>query len=109
MSKQMFNRNIKRHYAHFPDNYFLPTFLDNHDMDRFLFQCRNDKEKLKAAARIQFTVDQPAIIYYGTETGMTQTKSMWNIPVYGDLQARQPMIWKMQDTKLIKFYRTKEK
>jgi len=105
MSKQMFNRNIKRHYAHFPDNYFLPTFLDNHDMDRFLFQCRNDKEKLKAAARIQFTVDQPAIIYYGTETGMTQTKSMWNIPVYGDLQARQPMIWKMQDTKLIKFYK----
>lgn len=104
-SKQTFNKNIKRHFAHFPDNYLLPNFLDNHDMDRFLFQCGNDKEKLKAAAQIQFELDQPSIIYYGTETGMTQTKSMWNLPRYGDLQARQPMNWKKQDTKLLDFYK----
>lgn len=104
-SKQTFDKNIKRHFAHFPNNYFLPNFLDNHDMDRFLFQCGNDKEKLKVAAQIQFSSDQPSIIYYGTETGMTQTKSMWDIPLYGDLQARQPMNWKKRDTKLIEFYK----
>ena len=104
-SKQTFNKNIKRHLAHFPDNYFLPNFLDNHDMDRFLFQCGNNKEKLKAAAQIQFSSDQPSIIYYGTETGMTQSKSMWDIPLHGDLQARQPMNWRKQDTKLIEFYK----
>lgn len=104
-SKQTFNKNIKRHFAHFPESYLLPNFLDNHDMDRFLFQCGNDKEKLKAAAQIQFSLDQPSIIYYGTETGMTQTKSMWNIPLYGDLQARQPMNWKKQDAELVGFYK----
>ena len=104
-SKQTFNKNIKRHFAHFPESYLLPNFLDNHDMDRFLFQCGNDKEKLKAAAQIQFSLDQPSIIYYGTETGMTQTKSMWNIPLYGDLQARQPMNWKKQDAGLVGFYK----
>ena len=104
-SKQTFNKKIKRHFAHFPDSYLLPNFLDNHDMDRFLFQCGNDKEKLKAAAQIQFSLDQPSIIYYGTETGMTQTKSMWNIPLHGDLQARQPMNWKKQDTELVEFYK----
>ena len=74
-------------------------------MDRFLFQCGNDKEKLKAAAQIQFSLDQPSIIYYGTETGMTQTKSMWNIPLHGDLQARQPMNLKKQDAGLVEFYK----
>ena len=104
-SKKIFYNNLKNHYAYFPDNYFLPTFLDNHDMDRFLFLCKNDKEKLKTAAQIQFSVDQPAIIYYGTEIGMTQAKSMWNVSTYGDLQARQPMNWEKQDTDLIEFYK----
>jgi glycosidase len=105
LSKQALKKRLKRHYYHFPDDYFLPTFLDNHDMDRFLFLCRNDKEKLKQAAKIQFSINQPAIIYYGTEIGMTQEKSIWNIPAYGDLQARQPMIWKKQDIKLLDFYK----
>ncbi len=105
LSKQTLYKNINRHFSHFPDSYYLPNFLDNHDMDRFLFQCGNDKEKLKEAAQIQFDVGQPPIIYYGTEIGMTQTKSMWKIPSYGDLQARQPMDWENQDTELLNFYK----
>jgi glycosidase len=104
-SKHTLSKNIKRHFSHFPENYLLPNFLDNNDMDRFLYQCGNDKEKLKEAAKVQFTTDQPIIIYYGTETGMTQTKSIWNIPSHGDLQARQPMNWKSQDEELLEFYK----
>jgi glycosidase len=106
ISEEMLVQQITNHYEKFPEGYFLPTFLDNHDMDRFLFQCRNDKEKLKQAASIQFSLDQPAIIYYGTEVGMTQKQSLWTIPSYGDLQARQPMNWNNQDTELLKFYKT---
>ena len=105
ISKQTLKTRLKRHYDHFPDDYFLPTFLDNHDMDRFLFLCGNDQEKLKQAAEIQFSIDQPAIIYYGTEVGMMQKQSIWNLPAYGDLQARQPMNWKKQDIKLFDFYK----
>jgi len=83
----------------------LPTFLDNHDMNRFLYECGNDKENLKEAADIQFSIKQPLIIYYGTEVGMTQTKSLEDFPTNGDLQARQPMLWKQQDNELLTFYK----
>ena len=106
LSTQTFNKKIKQHYHHFPETYLLPTFLDNHDTDRFLFLCENNKEELKAAAQVQFSLDQPPIIYYGTETGMTQTSSIWDVRSHGDLQARQPMNWKHQDMKLHAFYKT---
>jgi cyclomaltodextrinase len=105
ISEQTFKKQLHNHYAHFPEDFLLPTFLDNHDMDRFLFQCRNDKEKLKAAAAIQFSLPQPAIIYYGTETGMTQTTSQRTIPTNGDLQARQPMNWDTPDIDLYLCYK----
>ena len=104
-SQKSFQKNVKKHYSHFPKNYFLPTFLDNHDMDRFLFYCGNDEDKLKKAAQIQFLIDQPAILYYGTEVGLTQEKSMWDIKSHGDLQARQPMNWETQDKELLEFYK----
>lgn len=105
LAKQKFHRKIKLHYKKYPNNYFLSTFLDNHDVNRFLFECKNDKEKLKQAAEIQFSVDQPAIIYYGTEAGMSQEKSMKEFPSHGDLQARRPMNWKQQDNDLVSFYK----
>jgi len=102
---QGLTKEIKHHYSKYPNYYFLPTFLDNHDMNRFLFECGNNKEKMKQAAEIQFSIDQPAIIYYGTETGMTQKKSLWEFPAYGDIQARQPMNWEKQDMELRSFYK----
>jgi len=36
---------------------------------------------------------------------MTQTTSMWDISVHGDIQARQPMNWKIQDIELLEFYK----
>jgi cyclomaltodextrinase len=104
-SEEKLQEGIKKHYSHFPETYYLPSFLDNHDTDRFLFLCGNDKEKLKKAATIQFSLPQPPIIYYGTEIGMTQSISLWNNPLNGDLQARQPMNWENQDQDLLTFYK----
>ncbi|MFA5103326.1 MAG: alpha-amylase family glycosyl hydrolase [Candidatus Thermoplasmatota archaeon] len=105
LSEHTFRKHLDNHYARFPEQYVLPTFLDNHDMDRFLFQAGNNKETLKTAAALQFSLPHPAIIYYGTETGMTQTTSQWKIPANGDLQARQPMNWDAPDQDLILFYK----
>jgi len=103
-SEKEFFEQIENHYKKYPNNYYLPTFLDNHDMNRFLFEC-NTKEKLKKAAKIQFSINQPSIIYYGTEIGMTQNKSIWDIPQHGDLQARKPMDWDNIDNDLLDFYK----
>jgi glycosidase len=96
---------LHRHYKRFPNTFYLPTFLDNHDMDRFLFSCNNSKEKLKEAISIQFKQQQPAIIYYGTEIGMSQQKSVWGNNSHGDIQARQPMNWDSIDSDLFNFYK----
>ncbi|UCF49991.1 MAG: hypothetical protein JSU91_00490 [Thermoplasmatales archaeon] len=104
IGKEDFYNELKHHYKKYPQEYYLPTFLDNHDMNRFLFDCKNDKEKLKKAAKIQFSISQPQIIYYGTEIGLSQEKSIWSFTSHGDLQARRPMNWGNIDSNLKKFY-----
>ena len=103
-SLKLLEKLIKKHYSLFPDDFFLPTFLDNHDMNRVLFECNNDKNKLKLAAEFQFSLKQIPIIYYGTEIGISQNKSIWDFYENGDLQVRKPMIWDNQDKDLLCFY-----
>jgi glycosidase len=98
-------QTLRQRLAPYPKNYFLATFLDNHDMNRFLYECRNDTEKLKDAARLQFSLNQPPIIYYGTEVGMTHALPVRTEATHSDLQARQPMIWNRQDHELLTFYK----
>jgi len=105
IEQEKLNKKLKKHFKKFPKDYFLPTFLDNHDMNRFLFECNNNKEKLKKAARIQFSINQPKIVYYGTETGMTQERDIKKIKENGDLQARKPMNWNKIDNNLLSFYK----
>ena len=105
LSKSVFEISIKNHFKKYPKNYFLPTFLDNHDMNRFLFECKNDKNKLMLAAEIQFSIDQPVILYYGTESGISQERSIWAFKKHGDLQARMPMKWEKIDRDLHNFYK----
>lgn len=96
--------SMQKHYRSFPEGFFLPTFVDNHDMNRFLFDCGQDREKLRQALRFQFSLPQPPVLYYGTETGMTHLDPVQGIP-YSDLHARQPMPWNTLDYELIDFTR----
>ena len=105
ISYKKYSEYLEEHYLKFPQNFYLPNFLDNHDMNRFLFECNNNKNKLKKAAEYQFMVNQPIIIYYGTEIGLTQNKSIWNLESHGDLQTRMPMIWRDYDENLLNYYK----
>ena len=96
---------LRQRLGTYPTDYFLPTFLDNHDMNRFLYECQNDTEKLKAAACLQFSLNQPPIIYYGTELGMTHDLPVGMGTMHSDLQARQPMIWNRPDCELLAYYK----
>lgn len=97
--------SMKHHYRRFPDDYLLPTFIENHDMNRFLYDAGQQREKLKKALEFQFSLPQPPIIYYGTETGLTHTQPVhWDVP-FSDLHARQPMPWDRLDHELLDFCR----
>ncbi|MFP4549249.1 MAG: alpha-amylase family glycosyl hydrolase [Spirochaetales bacterium] len=68
-------------------------FLDNHDMDRFLYVAGQQSYRLAIAVLYILTQSQPPVIYYGSEIGMTHTRSISDEAGDGDALARQPMIW----------------
>jgi glycosidase len=82
----------------------MPTFLDNHDMDRFLIIAGGSKDALRRAAAVQFRLPAPPIIYYGTEVGLSQDVSVGkNMGLHHN---RTPMLWGSdQDAELLAYYK----
>lgn len=98
------DRFLERHGAFFPDTFVMPTFLDNHDMDRFLLIAGGDKGALRRAAAVQMRLPGPPIIYYGTEVGLNQAVSIQEGE--GMHINRVPMPWGHdQDRDLLAYYK----
>lgn len=98
-----FDRQLQRHLAYFAadSTLVLPTFLDNHDMNRFLWAAGGNVDRLKLAALCQFTLPSPPIIYYGAEVGLSQRRGLGALE-----EARLPMPWGAdQDQGLLSFFR----
>lgn len=101
ISVSQFHKEITHQLAYFDGLLIMPSFLDNHDMNRFLWACNGDKRKLRLAAMCQFTLPGPPVIYYGTEVGLSQEKGQGRLE-----EARLPMLWgAQQDAELKDFYR----
>jgi glycosidase len=82
----------------------LRYFLDNHDMDRFLFIAKGDKDALRRAAAVQMSWPGPVVIYYGTEVGLSQPVSTSG--GMGLHVSRTPMLWgDEQDKDLLDYYK----
>lgn len=102
-----FDTFLQRHLAFFPPDFLLPSFLDNHDMNRFLWVVRGDVRRLKLAALCQYTLPHPPVLYYGTEVGLSQTRDVRYPDGSGHPEeSRLPMRWGAeQDQALLEFYR----
>ena len=97
-----FWRFIEAHSRFFSSDFVRPSFLDNHDMNRFLWVAGNDKRRLLLAALCQFTLEGPPVVYYGTEAGMTQVR---DVRETSDREARLPMAWAAIDEEVSARYR----
>ncbi len=98
---------VSGHERFFPPALSRPSFVDNHDMNRFLFLAGGDAALLKLASLVLFTLPGPPIIYYGTEVGLTQAR-----PIHGEggsgrmEESRVPMRWgDAQDAGLRAYFR----
>jgi glycosidase len=69
------------------------SFLDNHDMERFLYVAGQDTRALQRAALCMLTLAATPIIYYGTEIGLSEEDSFQNMEAGGDAQCRADMVW----------------
>ena len=58
----------------YPNPYVIPTFIDNHDVRRFLSISTPTGEDLLEALAFLFTVPGIPVVYYGTEQGFTETR-----------------------------------
>jgi glycosidase len=98
---------LRRHLAFMPDDFVRPTFLDNHDMNRFLWVVGGDTRRLRLAALCQFTLPDPPIVYYGSEVGLSQDRDVRFADGSGHPEeSRLPMPWgAAQDADLLAFYR----
>ncbi|EFO80761.1 alpha amylase catalytic region [Oscillochloris trichoides DG-6] len=101
-----FDSFVRRHLSAFPEGFVLPSFLDNHDMNRFLWIVGGDRRRLKLAALCQYTLPHPPILYYGTEVGLSQHQDVRHADGSGHPEeSRLPMLWgKAQDQDLLVFY-----
>ncbi len=96
---------LERHEAAFPSSFSRPSFLDNHDMNRFLWAAGGDKRRIKLAALCQFTLAGAPVIYYGTEAGLSQERDIRQGKRAIMEEARLPMLWEqMVDKELVEFY-----
>jgi cyclomaltodextrinase / maltogenic alpha-amylase / neopullulanase len=106
LNVEQFDDWLARHEAYFRGrNFVLPTFLDNHDMNRLLWITRGDTRRLKLAALLQFTLPAPPIIYYGTEVGLSQLRDVRQGSRGIPEESRLPMRWSDQDADLLTYYR----
>lgn len=78
-------------------NHSMYNLLDSHDTPRFLYSCKENKNKLKLAVAFQFLLPGAPAIYYGDEIGITGDN---------DPDCRRAMLWEQeeQDQDLLAWY-----
>lgn len=84
---------FEKHLDAYPHDFFLPQFLDNHDMNRILYTCQQKTGKMYDLIDYLTSVRQPFILYYGTEALMSHRHAIHPMLPFSDLQARAPMPW----------------
>jgi len=102
-----FGRFLERHLTYFSGRFVNFSFLDNHDMNRFVWVVRGDRRRLKLTALLQFLLPSPPIIFYGTEVGLSQFRDLEYPDGSRKLEeSRTPMLWDGdQDAVLLDYYR----
>ena len=86
-------QRVEAHFAKYPKDFKLVLFLDNHDTDRFLFDCHDDAALLHEAIDFTKSLQRPFSFLYGTEQLMTNNPTIFNAEPYADLRVRNCMDW----------------
>ena len=77
----------------FPPAFSRPAFIDNHDMNRFIFAAEGNLAAVHAALSLLYLLPQPPIVYYGTEFDLSQQRSIHDRAASGFDEARLAIPW----------------
>lgn len=93
---------VERTQRFFPESFTRPGFVDNHDMNRFLWTAGGDTGLLRMATALLLAFGGSPILYYGTEVGLGQPRAKGH---YRE-EARHPMVWgDAQDKELLAWFK----
>lgn len=87
---------VKSHFDKYPDDFKLILFLDNHDLDRVLFECHGNETLMLEAMEFSLQWNRPFVMYYGTEQRMKNDVTIFDGTPYADLRVRECMDWSLQ-------------
>jgi len=96
---------IHQHLENIPPDYHMVTFLDNHDMDRFIKFCNRNVKLLLEAYELLLSLDNPVVIYTGTENCLANREEITPMHPHSDLQVRAPMDWNRLNPEFVKGFR----
>lgn len=82
---------VERHLERFEgcEDLRLFLFLDNHDTNRFLYECGGDRGLLDEAVEFTRRLPYPFVEYYGTELGMSNVRDIFDGTPFADARVRQ--------------------
>lgn len=87
-------QQVEEHFAHYPADFDLWLFLDNHDLNRFLHECAGNKKLLRETIKFTKQWNRPFLYYYGTEKGYKNKRDIFDGRSYADEDVRHILKWK---------------
>lgn len=93
LGNRRLKQRLEQHFAAYIHGFRPIIFLDNHDLDRFMFHCNGDKSLLDEALLLTKSLGYDYCVYYGTEQYMANSTTIFG-RAYGDLDVRRPMDWR---------------
>lgn len=91
------SRVIANNSSLYHPEYVLTTFLDNHNVPRFMYEVDEQINTVKLASALQLTLPGSPIIYYGNEVGLSQSGDHNEVLEWQDRFYREMMLWDEED------------
>ena len=88
VNNQKLHEEVKLHLARYPTGFQLWLFLDNHDLNRFMFECGGNKKLFEEGIDYSRQQNMPWLMFYGTEKEFTNKKSIFDGSPYADERVR---------------------
>lgn len=88
MNNPKLKEKVKSHFARYPTDFQLWLFLDNHDLNRFLYECGGNATLLQEGIEFSKQWNMPWLMFYGTEREFMNKKSIFDGTPYADERVR---------------------
>lgn len=83
---------IHSHIDSYHEDFMLVPFLDNHDTNRIMFECGNNRILVDQLLELMREMCSSYSVYYGTEDYMTHERPIGE-EAYSDCNVRRPKEW----------------